>query len=146
MKTPEEFKEKLKTLYEANAASLAGNGFLSSLRKKAFEAFYTAGFPTTKNEEWRFTNLAPVLSNDYNCYFENTEDAIKACKHWIKLGAYIQINRTSLLKAAHSHLRKIACALIEANCVHLIASDAHRASGISAWKEHQGRLFLGGTL
>jgi Fe-S cluster assembly protein SufD len=71
--TPAEFKEKLKTLYEAHAASLAGNEFLSSLRKKAFEAFYTAGFPTTKNEEWRFTNLAPILSNDYNCYFENTE-------------------------------------------------------------------------
>ncbi|MFH0865910.1 MAG: SufD family Fe-S cluster assembly protein, partial [Bacteroidota bacterium] len=71
--TPNEFKEKLKTLYEAKAASLAGNGFLAPLRNKAFDAFYKEGFPTTKDEEWRFTNLAPVLSNNYNCYFENTE-------------------------------------------------------------------------
>jgi Fe-S cluster assembly protein SufD len=71
--TPEEFKEKLKTIYETNAASLAGNGFLSPMRKKAFDAFYTSGFPTTKNEEWRFTNLAAFLDNDYNCYLENTE-------------------------------------------------------------------------
>jgi len=63
-------------------------------------------------------------------YFETPEAAIRTCRHWIKQGAFIQINRTSLLKEAHSHLRRIACALIEANCVHLIASDAHRAIGI----------------
>jgi len=71
--TPNEFKEKLKSLYDANVASLAGNGLLTTIRKKAFDAFYSAGFPTTKDEEWRFTNLANVLNNDYNYSFENTE-------------------------------------------------------------------------
>ena len=71
--TPNEFKEKLKTLYEANSASLAGIGLSADVRKKAFDAFYSAGFPTTKNEEWRFTNLNNVFSNDYNYYFENNE-------------------------------------------------------------------------
>ena len=71
--TTNEFKEKLKILYEENSASLSGNGFLLPMRKKAFNNFYSSGFPTTKNEEWRFTNLENVFSNDYNCYFENTE-------------------------------------------------------------------------
>lgn len=71
--TPEEFKEKLKILFEANANVLAGNGFLNPLRKKAFDTFYNTGFPTTKNEEWRFTNLASVFNNDYNYYFESIQ-------------------------------------------------------------------------
>lgn len=74
--TSAEFKENLKTLYEQNAASLSGNGFLSPVRKKAFDSFYSAGFPTTKNEEWRFTDLTKVFSTDYNYYFENTEGTV----------------------------------------------------------------------
>ena len=34
-------------------------------REAALEAFQQAGIPTTKNEEWRFTNLAPFLKDNY---------------------------------------------------------------------------------
>ena len=34
--------------------------WLQSLRDAAFRRFAELGFPTTKNEEWRFTNVAPI--------------------------------------------------------------------------------------
>lgn len=35
---------------------------LSKLRAKSLEAFIAHGLPTVKNEEWKYTNLIPVLS------------------------------------------------------------------------------------
>ena len=37
-----------------------GPNWLQALRGRAFERFCTLGFPTTKMEEWRFTNVAPI--------------------------------------------------------------------------------------
>jgi Fe-S cluster assembly protein SufD len=37
-----------------------GPSWLARVRKKAIERFDKLGFPTLKNEEWRFTNLAPL--------------------------------------------------------------------------------------
>jgi len=36
-------------------------GELISLRQKAFEHFKKLGFPSTKNEDWKYTNLTPFL-------------------------------------------------------------------------------------
>lgn len=36
-----------------------------SERTKALDLFLDAEFPTTKDEEWKFTNLKKILSNDY---------------------------------------------------------------------------------
>jgi Fe-S cluster assembly protein SufD len=38
---------------------------LQELRAAAMERFVSLGFPTIKNEEWRFTNLAPFLKEPY---------------------------------------------------------------------------------
>src|SRR6201981_75750 len=34
--------------------------WIQALRDGAFERFAELGFPTTHNEEWRFTNVAPI--------------------------------------------------------------------------------------
>lgn len=39
--------------------------YIKDIRSAAFEAFKSNGFPSTKNEEWRFTNMAPFLKEDY---------------------------------------------------------------------------------
>lgn len=39
---------------------------LSERREKAFAIFEKEGFPTTKNEEWKYTNVAPILKKEYN--------------------------------------------------------------------------------
>ena len=33
---------------------------LSDMRRDAFQSFEQLGFPTTRLEEWRFTNVAPI--------------------------------------------------------------------------------------
>lgn len=39
---------------------------LRAIRKKAFDFFQKNGFPSIKNEEWRFTNMLPFLKEDYD--------------------------------------------------------------------------------
>jgi len=39
-----------------------GPNWLQALRGRAFERFCALGFPTTKMEEWRFTNVAPIAN------------------------------------------------------------------------------------
>jgi len=38
---------------------------MRELRSNAYEIFQENGFPTIKNEEWRFTNLQPFLKDNY---------------------------------------------------------------------------------
>ncbi|NMS37450.1 hypothetical protein, partial [Vibrio parahaemolyticus] len=35
-------------------------------RKKAFSLFTETGFPSTKQEQWRYTNTAPIASVDWS--------------------------------------------------------------------------------
>ena len=35
------------------------------LRKNAISSFEKLGFPTTRNEEWKYTNVASLLKNSY---------------------------------------------------------------------------------
>src|SRR5438876_8773817 len=52
--------------YFANFAALqkklAGRdpAWLAGIRKAAIERFAELGFPTTKNEEWKYTSVAPI--------------------------------------------------------------------------------------
>ena len=39
---------------------------LSSAKKKLFSSFINQGFPTTKDEEWKYTPLKKIISLDYN--------------------------------------------------------------------------------
>ncbi len=36
------------------------------LQDKAMEHFSRMGFPTSKNEEWKYTSIAPIISRDYS--------------------------------------------------------------------------------
>ncbi len=39
--------------------------WLTRARQDAIERFRTIGFPTTRDEEWRFTNVAPIAENQF---------------------------------------------------------------------------------
>ncbi len=47
-------------LFEPFAARSSGPGWLLPLRKAAMARFAESGFPTTRDEDWRFTNVAPI--------------------------------------------------------------------------------------
>jgi len=44
---------------------LLGTEVLENQRKEAFEKFKNTGFPSAKAEEWRFTNIQPLLNENY---------------------------------------------------------------------------------
>jgi Fe-S cluster assembly protein SufD len=45
--------------------SRSGPGWLASLRDEALRRFLSLGFPTTKDEEWRFTSVAPIAEREF---------------------------------------------------------------------------------
>src|SRR5690606_39106118 len=53
--------------FDAVAAQLpgAGTGLLEPLRKAALARLEADGFPTRKNERWKYTDLTPLLKGVY---------------------------------------------------------------------------------
>lgn len=62
-------------------------------------------------------------------YFSDPKIAIKTVSHWRSLGAFFQVNKTSLFVGPKSSTREVALALLKHNLISLIASDAHHAPG-----------------
>lgn len=52
------------------------------LRQEAMSQFEALGFPTTRHEEWRYSNLKNTLKKEYNFHVESnlTADQVKAVK------------------------------------------------------------------
>ncbi|PRD53905.1 Fe-S cluster assembly protein SufD [Sphingobacterium gobiense] len=42
-----------------------GPSYLTTLRREAFERFQQEGFPTVKNEEWKYTNIHSLINSTY---------------------------------------------------------------------------------
>ena len=53
--------------YELFENSLNGDRFsaISNLRKQAYNKFSELDFPTTKDEEWKYTSIAPLLKHNF---------------------------------------------------------------------------------
>jgi Fe-S cluster assembly protein SufD len=49
--------------------------WLQELRREAFARFWELGFPTLKDEDWRFTNLAPITTSEFSLAGSATFDA-----------------------------------------------------------------------
>lgn len=73
------FKTELNRVFDINKSQLLNNSpeFIKNIRIKAFNDFNIQGFPSSKHEDWRFTNLNPIYSKSYNQYFENIETNIE---------------------------------------------------------------------
>lgn len=74
----EELKDKLQSSYIVFENDLNGEADtpLHDIRRKAFGHFEALGFPTKRHEEWKYTNLKPILKADYKL-FPRQEDAIE---------------------------------------------------------------------
>ena len=69
-----ELKEKLLSSFIAfeNENSL-DNSFLNELRSEAIKNFEISGFPSKKNEAWKYTSLKGLLSRDYSLFPESEQ-------------------------------------------------------------------------
>jgi Fe-S cluster assembly protein SufD len=56
----------------ARGPGAAAPGWLMALRKDAFARFAELGFPSTRQEEWRYTSVAPIAE----CAFELASDGV----------------------------------------------------------------------
>ena len=61
---------------------------LHSLRRAAFRHFAQVGFPTAKDEEWRFTNIVPITRTRFHLAFSPSPEAIRtwAEERWALTG------------------------------------------------------------
>ena len=71
-------KEKLISSFLAFESNLGTNTETDfhDIRSKAFQHFEQNGFPTRKDEEWKYTSLKSLLNHDYSL-FPKTETAIE---------------------------------------------------------------------
>ncbi len=68
---PNKITDKLAALYQNNINELfkGSSDFINEERKIAIEYFIKTGIPTTKNENYKYTDLAPVFQNGYKKFF-----------------------------------------------------------------------------
>src|SRR5881398_1767780 len=66
--------------FASSEPDLAGPAWLRPIRKEAIARFETVGFPTQKHEEWRFTNLAPLLRVPFKPAITGEPDGVVAEK------------------------------------------------------------------
>src|SRR5438045_2982622 len=50
--------------------------WLFPLRKAGIARFAELGFPTTRHEDWRFTNVAPIAKLPFKPVFDNRADGL----------------------------------------------------------------------
>ena len=64
--TTSHLKEKFISAFDIFHSKLNGraNSSINKIRKSAIKRFELLGFPTTKNEEWKYTNINPILNNE----------------------------------------------------------------------------------
>lgn len=60
-------KEWIKALFQTYEAGLNGqsNQPITAFKKSAFDQLMTEGFPTRRDEDWKYTNVAPILKEAY---------------------------------------------------------------------------------
>ena len=66
----EQLKDKLESSFIIFENELNGHTKdpVHKIRQEAFKLFEQKGFPTKKDEEWKYTNLRPVLKHDYRIF------------------------------------------------------------------------------
>jgi Fe-S cluster assembly protein SufD len=64
-------KENFLSVFERRFAKPNGATWLAKLRRSAIERFGELGFPTTRHEDWKYTNVDPIAALDFNVAKQN---------------------------------------------------------------------------
>src|SRR5262245_61008674 len=72
-------KDNIFSAYKLLARAREGRdpAWLANLRVKAGEAFESLDFPTTRVEEWKYTNVAPIFKIQYHESFDGVPNGLK---------------------------------------------------------------------
>ena len=72
---PEDKRDLRQALFERFAEQCPGPGWLLPMRKAAMARFAESGFPTTQDEDWRFTDVTPIRELAFKPVHEAPADA-----------------------------------------------------------------------
>jgi protein-tyrosine phosphatase len=78
--------------------------------------------------ELRLQNQTMIIAHPER-YFTDPKLCVETTQKWIAEGAYLSVNRTSIIGTTKLHAHHNAIALLDAGLVHMVASDAHHAPG-----------------
>lgn len=84
--------------------------WLQQLREAAFHRFTELGFPTTRNEEWRFTNVAPIARTNFRVVKAPPVDLPQAAQEHLGKyapagNAFVALNTAFLADVTFHHIR-----------------------------------------
>ena len=84
-----------------------------SLRKKNLDLFYQTGFPNKKDEDWKFSDLNSILSNNFNKIANN--DFLPREKEFKIIDAlYLRLGYYLLVEWGHTHYLNNSGQLVQA--------------------------------
>lgn len=81
--------------------------------------------------EFLVKGIIPVIAHAERYFYRIDCDRIEK---WINMGCYIQVNRTSIMGYQGKAAEKNALELVKKGLCHVVATDAHRASGTRIMK------------
>ncbi len=85
---------------------------LQELREAAFERFSKTGFPTTHDEEWRFTNVAPIARKPWRVQEPGVRSQesggllAQLAKYAPQTNPFVALNTAFLSNVAYLHVRR----------------------------------------
>ena len=92
----------------------AADPWLQMLREKGFERFSQMGFPTTHDEEWRFTNVAPIARGNFRCAPGGTHILSSVVP---ELGRYVDLNSNAFVALNTAFLGSVTIHRIPAGAI-----------------------------
>ena len=95
---------------EAFTRRVSAGPWEQELREAAFRRFSELGFPTTHDEEWRFTNVAPIARTQWNPGAGPSEAIpeearVHIAKHAPE-NAFVALNTAFFPKVVYHHVPK----------------------------------------
>jgi Fe-S cluster assembly protein SufD len=94
----------------------AAEPWLKELRERAFARFAELGFPTTHDEEWRFTNVAPIARSNFRNVAGRTNDASQAIPE-DQLGRYASFDENAFVALNTAFLSQVTVRRVPAGTV-----------------------------
>jgi Fe-S cluster assembly protein SufD len=108
----------------------------TDLRKNAISSFERLGFPTTKNEEWKYTNVASFLKNSFKVAGNDQQLTLSDIKHFLPVegDAILLVFHNGKFNNSLSHLSSLPPGII--------AGNLGDYSDHAAVKNHLGKIAL----
>src|SRR5205085_10910320 len=116
-----------------------GPSWLARLREGAFERFEERGFPTTDEEDWKYTNVAPIARKTFEPATEEASTKLESTA--VETFVYAEASRSRLVfvngvfNAGLSSLEAIPTGVVIED---LSAALAGEHAGVA--REHVGKL------